>query len=385
MMSRASSDPVNSFSIGDNVQGFNELPHARLIARKHNTNHREFLVEPDAVRILPDLIWNFDGPYADIPSIPLYYVAKLARQHVKVVLTGDGGDESFAGYDRYRANSLLGPYRLIPSPVRRTLVPLFLQFFREGTGRKSWRQTLRWLNTVSLAPERERYAHGISFFSFENAQKNLLYGPELREKVSGCDSLEGLLARYWSDHAAEPLDRMTFTDLMVRIPEYSNVKVDRITMMHGLEARSPFMDHRLVEFAATIPPELKTKGKKRKHLLRRLAQAHLPREVLNLTKKGFGSPINRWLRGELKGLSHHLLNNSELVRDGFFRQPYIDRLLREHESCRVNHGYKIWSLVNLETWYRVYFGQGDLERSRQNVKDIFHSWDRSARGEEKEC
>jgi asparagine synthase (glutamine-hydrolysing) len=376
MMSRASSEPVNTFTIGDNVQGFNEIPHARLIARSHGTNHREFLVEPDAVKILPDLVWTFDGPYADIPSVPLYYVSRLAREHVKVVLTGDAGDESFAGYDRYLANSLLGRYRMIPRPVRQHLVPSFLKLFPESTARKSWRQSLRWLNTVSLSPARESYAHGISFFSFENGEKEMLYGPELRRAVAGQNSMEGLLSRYWSDHASDPLDRMTYTDIMVRIPEYSNIKVDRITMMHGLEARSPFMDHRLVEFAATIPPELKVKGNKRKHLLRKLAASHLPREVLNLTKKGFGLPINRWLRGELKGLSHTLLKNSELVRDGLFAQPYIDRLLDDHESRRVNNGYKIWSLVNLETWYRTYFGDPDLETSRQNVKDLFHSWSR---------
>jgi asparagine synthase (glutamine-hydrolysing) len=167
---------------------------------------------------------------------------------------------------------------------------------------------------------------------------------------------------------------MTYTDLMVRIPEYSNIKVDRVTMMHGLEARSPFMDHRLVEFAATIPSRLKAPGRKRKHLLRQLAASHLPAEILNLTKKGFGLPINRWLRGELKGLSRMLLQNSELVRDGLFAQPFIDGLLDEHESRRVNNGYKIWSLVNLETWYRTYLGGSDLEASRQNVKEIFHSW-----------
>jgi asparagine synthase (glutamine-hydrolysing) len=374
MMSRASSEPVNTFTIGDNVQGFNEIPHARLVARKYGTNHREFLVEPDAVKILPDLVWTFDGPYADIPSIPLYYVSKLAREHVTVVLTGDAGDESFAGYDRYVANALLHRYRMMPRPVRRHLVPMFLNLFRESTARKSWRQSLRWLNTVSLAPERESYARGISFFSFENREKEMLYGPEMIRSVEGVNSMEGLLSRYWSDHASEPLDRMTYTDLMVRIPEYSNIKVDRVTMMHGLEARSPFMDHRLVEFAATIPSRLKAPGRKRKHLLRQLAASHLPAEILNLTKKGFGLPINRWLRGELKGLSRMLLQNSELVRDGLFAQPFIDGLLDEHESRRVNNGYKIWSLVNLETWYRTYLGGSDLETSRQNVKGLFHSW-----------
>jgi asparagine synthase (glutamine-hydrolysing) len=380
MMSLASEDPVNTFSIGDNIQGFNELPHARLTAERYETNHREFLVEPDAVSILPDLIWNFDGPYADVPSVPMYYVSQIARRYVTVALTGDGGDESFAGYDRYLANYYVNLYRHLPGPIRSRLIPAFLKFFPESTARKSWRQTLRWLNTMSLTPRGEGYAHGISFFSFENDQKEQLYGPEFQEQVRGVNSLEGVLSRYWSDNADDPLDRMTFTDLMVRMPEYSHIKVDRISMMHSLEARSPFMDHKLIEFAATIPPRLKLMKRRRKYILRKLAGSYLPPEILNLTKQGFGSPINRWLREELKGLSHLLLKDSRLVREGFFNQAYIDRLLAEHESSRVNHGYRIWSLVNLETWYRIYFGDRDPESSRENVRDIFGSWSSGSPG-----
>jgi asparagine synthase (glutamine-hydrolysing) len=226
---------------------------------------------------------------------------------------------------------------------------------------------------VSLLSARESYARGISFFSFENEQKDALYTPEFKRQVGDNNALEGLLARFWSDHAHEPLNRMMFTDLMVRMPKYSNIKVDRISMMYGLEARSPFMDHRLVEFAATIPPRLKMKGRRRKYLLKKIAERYLPGEIINLPKQGFGSPINAWLRGELRGLSEGLLRDSRLVKDGFFSQACIDGLLADHAAARLNNGPKIWTLVNLETWYRIYFGDRDPASGLANVKDLFLS------------
>lgn len=373
LMSQVAQEPVNSFSIGSNDAGYNELPHARLISRKNNTIHREFVVNPDAISILPDMIYHMDGPYADVPALPMYYVTKLARKYITVTLTGDGGDELFAGYDRYVAANILRLYRAIPMGLRKNIVPRLLAFFEERTDRKSWRQTLRWMNSMSLVPKPEAYARGISFFSFENEQKEKLYTPEFRHQVGTANSMEGIISRYWSDHANDDLGRMCYSDLMVRLPEYSHIKVDRISMMHGLEARSPFMDHKLIEFSATIPSKLKLKGKKRKYILRKLAQSYLPSEVLNLPKQGFGSPINRWLRGELKNLSHTLLNNAFLVKHGLFNQSCIDRLLAEHESRKINNGNKIWGLVNLETWYRIYFGGTTIEGSLENVKDIFHS------------
>jgi asparagine synthase (glutamine-hydrolysing) len=373
MMDGSPRDPTNTFSIGDRTRGFNELPHARLTAERYGTRHREFVVEPNAVEILPDLVWHLDGPYADIPALPMYYVMQLARRHVTVALTGDGGDESFGGYDRYIANQILSAYRRIPAFVRRHIVPRVLRLFEEKTARKSWRQTLRWMNSMSLIPERESYARGISFFSFENEQKEALYTPEFKRKVGDANALDGLLAPYWSEHAEAPVNRMMYTDLMVRMAKYSNIKVDRISMMYGLEARSPFMDHRLVEFAATIPPRLKMKGRKRKYLLKRIAERHLPESIINLPKQGFGSPINAWLRGELRGLSEGLLKPSRLVRDGFFDPSCIDGLLADHAASRLNNGPKIWTLINLETWYRIYFGDSDPASELGNVKDLFRS------------
>jgi asparagine synthase (glutamine-hydrolysing) len=303
----------------------------------------------------------------------MYYVAKLARKYITVTLTGDGGDELFAGYDRYIAGQILHLYCAVPLPLREKLIPRFLAFFKERTTRKSWRQTLRWVNSMSMVPENEAYARGISFFAFENEQKDQLYTDEFKHCIGAVNSMEGIMSRYWSDHASDTLGRMSYSDLTVRLPEYSHIKVDRISMMHGLEARSPFMDHKLIEFSATIPSRLKLKRKKRKYLLRKIAASYLPPEILNLPKQGFGSPINKWLRGELKRLSHTLLKNALLVKDGYFKQSYIENILAEHESRKINNGNKIWGLVNLETWYRIYFSDTTIENSRENVRDIFHS------------
>ena len=375
LMSKISQTPVNSFSIGDKTQGFNELPHAGAIARKYNTNHRELVVQPEAVQILPDLIYHLDGPYADVPALPMYYVAKMASEHVKVVLTGDGGDESFGGYDRYLANQMLVHYRKLPLFLRRKLIPFFLDLFHEKTARKSWKQSLRWFNNMSMLPKGESYARGISFFSFENEQKKMLYTPEFQSRLEGVDSLSGILSRFDDDDIRAPLNKMTYCDLTIRVPEYSNIKIDRITMMHGLEARSPFLDHRLVEFAATIPPRLKLKKSRRKYLLREIAKQYLPAEIVGLPKQGFGSPINSWLRRELKSFSNHLLRDeSQLVQHGLFNQSYINSLLDGHASKKVNDGNRIWSLVNLEIWYRINFGDRDPVVARENLKDRFHSW-----------
>ena len=370
-MSQLSNAPINSFSIGNREKGFNELPGAKHIAESFNTNHHELRIDPNVIQILPDLIWHLDGPYADIPAIPMYYVAKLARENVTVVLTGDGGDESFAGYDRYIANLLLVQYRKIPGPVRKQLVPSLLNLFSEKTARKSWRQTLRWFNDTSLHPSRESYARGISFFSFENEQKEALYTPEFAKSVESANSHDGLLDRYWSDHATDPLNRMMYTDLMVRMAEYSNVKVDRISMMHSLEARSPFMDHHLVEFAATIPPGLKIKNRQRKHIIRKITEKQLPQGIVNLPKKGFSSPINQWLRGPLSYFASHLLRNSTLVDNQLFQASYIDNLLRDHMRKRFNNGTKIWGLINLEVWHRIFMSDQRPVDALGQVKKSF--------------
>ncbi len=374
MMSQMSSEPVNSFSIGGREREFNELPGAKLIADKFKTNHHQLIIEPNAIQILPDLIWHLDGPYADIPAIPMYYVAKLAREKVKVALTGDGGDESFAGYDRYIANLLLTKYAKIPAFVREYIIPRILRSFEEKTARKSWRQSLRWFNDLSRHPSAESYARGISFFAFENEQKQELYTPNFTKEVAQVDSLQSLLGRYWSDHAIDPLSRMMYTDLMVRMPEYSNIKVDRISMMHSLEARSPFMDHRLVEFAATIPSDLKLKNRQRKYIIRKVAQRHLPKEIIALPKQGFSSPLNQWLRGPLNNFAQHILNHSTLVENDIFCAGYIKKLLHDHVRKRYNNGTKIWGLINLEIWHRIFLGDQSPIDALGCVKESFHQY-----------
>ena len=375
LMSGMSPEPVNTFSIGDSTQGYNELPNARLIAEHCRTNHNELVVHPDAVKILPDLIWHLDGPYADVPALPMYYVAKLAREHVKVVLTGDGGDESFAGYDRYIANLLLAKYRnYLPLIIREKIIPAILNLFKEKTERKSWRQSWRWFNTMSMLPDNESYARGISFFHFQNEDKERLYTDAFKEMVRGHNSLDGILSRFADDRVGDPVDKMTFSDLMIRVPEYSNIKIDRITMMHGLEARCPFLDHKLVEFAATIPTRIKLRHLNRKHLIKKLAVKYLPKKIAGLPKQGFGSPINTWLRGDLRGLAEGLLHSSMLVRDGLFRKGYIQTLLDQHASQQFNNGTRIWGLINIEIWYRINFGDRSPADMKENLKDLFHGW-----------
>ena len=375
IMSKLSSSPVNTFSIGDSSAGYNELPKAKIISDKYASNHYELIVNPDAIRILPDLIWNLDGPYADVPALPMYYVAQLAHNHVKVVLTGDGGDESFAGYDRYIANILLQKYRTyLPQYLRQKCIPAMLNLFEEKTERKSFKQSWRWFNTMSLLPPEQCYARGISFFSFQNEEKDQLYTDSFRKRVQGCNSLDGLLDLFSTDAIQDIVDKMSYCDLMVRVPEYSNIKIDRITMMHGLEARCPFLDHKLIEFAATIPSAIKLRLLNRKNVLKKMAKRYLPDEIIKLPKQGFASPINKWLRNELQGLSEKLLNDSRMAKDGIFDPNYLKLLLSQHSTKKFNHGTRIWAIINAEIWYRINFGESSSNNERDNLKDTFESW-----------
>ncbi len=357
IMSQYADKPVKTFSIGFQEDEFNELPYAQVVAQRYNTEHHEYIVEPDAVDILPKLVWHFDEPFGDSSAIPTYYVSQMTSQHVKVALNGDGGDESFAGYLRYLGYTFGRYYQRIPKIVRTHGITPFLALFNpEGNSlppalRKNLRR-LKFLNDLSQEPRERQYARFMTIFP--NALKTELYCHEVAQQFHRHDSLEYMFEYFHTDHTDHFTDAMLFSDVMTYLPGALLVKVDRTTMAHSLEGRSPFLDHILMEFAASLPANSKLHGTTLKFLLKKIGAKWLPQQILSRRKQGFGVPLERWFRHELRDMVHDTLASSAFVQAGIFKQAVIDRIIHEHHTGIQRHQYRIWLLLNLELWYRMF-------------------------------
>lgn len=352
MMSRLSSTHVKTFSIGFEDQSYNELPFARKIADLCKTDHHEFIVKPDAAEILPKLIWHYDEPYADSSAIPTYCLAQMTRQGVTVALNGDGGDESFAGYERYLADRLAGIYTNLPYWSGPALINWLVKSLSCDYKFKGFiRRLKRFLNALGDKPER-RYCRWICFF--DNQAKAQLYTHDFALKLNDLDSYEYIEGWYNSAVADAFLDRTLYVDVHTYLPDDLMVKVDIATMAHSLEARSPFLDHRLMEFAASLPHHLKLKGLKTKYFLKRAFRRFLPEEILNRPKMGFGVPLDRWFREDLREMAYDILLNRRAIERDYFQPEFIKDLLDSHCQKRADNSYRIWSLLILELWHRQF-------------------------------
>lgn len=352
VMSQLANRPIKTFSIGFHESEYNEIPFAAIVAKKFDTEHTEFIVKPDAVSILPKLVWHYNEPFADSSAIPTYYVAQLTRQHVTVALNGDGGDESFAGYERYIADKLAGYYEKVPSLVRKHIIKKCLAFIPHQENRRSFfRRLKRFVNGISEQAER-RYVRWIC--GFDNEMKNDLYTMAFAEKVTAIDSVDLIENWYHKADGTLFLDRTLFVDVMSYLPDDLLVKVDIAAMAHSLEARSPFLDHKLMEFAAALPPHYKLNGLQSKYLLKKAFASLLPATVLHRKKMGFGVPIDRWLRKELKDITCQILLEKRSIERGLFKEQAVRMLIDEHLSKRTDNSYRIWTLLFLELWFRMF-------------------------------
>jgi asparagine synthase (glutamine-hydrolysing) len=363
MMARLTPGPVPAFSIGVEEQGFNELPYARLVAQRYGLEAHERVVKADVVKLLPEMVYHMDEP-SDPFALGVYLVAGVAREHVKVVLGGDGGDESFAGYDRFAGNRLADLYCLLPGWFRRTVMKRLVALVPESFGYKSLAQKAAWMNEMSFYRGGERYAHSMSFLRFTQGAKEELFTAACRRKVQDRDSVAKILVHFNADNARDLVDKMLYTDLMTRMPDHLLPIVDRMGMAHSLESRSPLVDYRLVEYAASIPAGLKLKGKDLKHILKKVAARYLPPELIERRKQGFGFPIGIWMRTQLRPLLVNLFQQSRLVEEGIFEPAFMQRLLNEHLAGRANHDFRLWILLNLEVWHRLNF-EGETVASMQ--------------------
>ena len=349
LMSEASSEPVKTFSIGFEEQDFSELHHARRIAEHVGADHHEFIVRPDAMEVLPLLVEHYGEPYADSSAIPTYYVARETRRHVTVALNGDGGDESFAGYERYAAMQLAERYHRLPAPLRKLAIqPAIGLLPSSETSRSRIRDAKRFIQAASL-PKRERYLRWVSVF--DPQAKHDLYSESFRQQTASVHPSEILDPWFAHANGSGIVDASLLTDIMTYLPNDLLVKVDIATMAVSLEARSPFLDHHVIEFAASLPEKFKLRGLTTKYLLKRVLQKLLPAENLERRKMGFGVPIGHWFRGEMQPFLRETLLSQKALGRGLFNPDAVKRLVELHTRGERDYAHQLWTLLMLELWF----------------------------------
>jgi asparagine synthase (glutamine-hydrolysing) len=354
LMAGASDRPVRTFSIGFDDPQYDELEHARTVARCFGTDHHEFVVKPDALAIVDDLIAHFDEPFGDSSAIPTWYVSELARRHVTVVLSGDGGDELFGGYDRYLPHARVATFdRWAPPGTRRVASLVWPMMPHGATGKNFLRRVAR--------DGCGRYLDEIGYF--QRDEKQALLTGDVQRRIDGADA-EARLARHFARLRALPWHaQMMHFDFETYLPEDILTKVDRMSMAHSIESRVPLLDNEVVEFAARLPASLKIRNGRRKHLLKLAAAGILPVDILERRKQGFGVPVGGWFRGDLREFFSDVLLSSRTRQRGYFRPRFVERLVREHVTGRRDHSQRLWGLVVFELWHRLYIdARGDAAR-----------------------
>jgi asparagine synthase (glutamine-hydrolysing) len=349
LMRRLTSGPVRTFSIGFDRPEYDELVYARQVARHLETEHHELVLKPDAVSLLPRLVWHYDEPFADSSALPAMWLCEMAREFVTVALSGDGGDETFAGYDRYRAARVAGWSDAAPLGVRRTLGRA-LSLLPPGPP-KSVRHGLRRFGDAIVLDARRRYGRWLTVV--DDDTKAELYTREFAAEVAGNDPLALLDAAYTASDAPSFVGATMHADVQLYLPDDLLVKMDIASMAHSLEVRSPLLDHQVVEFAARLPLSLKLRGLTQKYLVKRAMRGVLPDRVLRRRKMGFAVPIDHWFRDELRELAYDVLLDRRATARGYFRPGVVRRYLDEHVAGTARHHAQLWALLGLELWHRL--------------------------------
>jgi asparagine synthase (glutamine-hydrolysing) len=346
LMSQLSSAPVQTFSIGFDEESFDELRYARLAARAFGTDHHEEILKPQAAELLEDLVQHLDEPFGDSSALPTFMVSRMARRHVTVALSGDGGDEAFAGYQSHRVHQRdQGFHERVPGPVR--------QLLGAGLGAGARASGHRRLRRVAGAVRRANRPLEQRFNNiYDKGQRRRLFSAEVRREI-GAASEERLFADLLSaQRFPDFLSRVLYADTKAYLTNDILVKVDRMSMAHSLEVRAPLVDHRVLEFAAGIPSSLKLRDGVSKYIFKKMAATFVPRDIVYREKHGFGVPIAAWFRGELRDLLHdHLLGRSD-GGERFFDGAFVERMLREHQSGRWDWSPHLWALLVFRMWYR---------------------------------
>jgi asparagine synthase (glutamine-hydrolysing) len=351
-MAAASTETMKTFSIGFEESAYNELPRASLIARRFATDHHEFVVKPHAIDLLPTIVRHYGEPYADSSAIPSFYVAEMTRRHVTVALNGDGGDESFAGYLRHVANGLTGSLQTAPRGLRLALARLGSGLPGRSNPKGALSYAGRMLLSLAEDDPAQRYAMHVSVF--DEPDRADLLDPEFRATVDPARA-RAVIAEPWRAAAdLAPLDRVLAVDVKTYLPGDLLVKMDIATMAHSLEARSPLLDHEVMEFAASLPTAMKAGVTSRKRVLRDAYREILPGEILDGRKMGFAVPLGKWFRGELREYSREILLDPRTLDRGYFARRAIESMLDQHTNGKLDRSAQIWAALMLELWHREF-------------------------------
>jgi len=354
MMARLMNQPVNTASIGFRESGFDELPYARMVAEKFHTCAYEKTVEADAAKILDDLVWHFDEPFADSSMVPTYYVSQAARERVTVCLSGDGGDENFAGYRRYRFDVLENRIRtMLPYSLRRPVFGTLGWLYPKADWLPQIFRAKTLLTNLSL-PSEEGYFHSLSWF--DPKMKELLYQDPLKKALDGYDAFSVMKAYFDRTQGWDPLSRIQYVDIKTYLVDDILTKVDRASMAHSLEVRVPLLDHEVMEYAASIPPAYKLHNGDGKYVLKKALQGLLPSEVVTRRKMGFSIPLARWFRDSLKASFEERVFARDAFVSGLFDPSPIRQWWAQHQRGTRDYAYYLWALLVLECWGRKFLG-----------------------------
>ena len=343
--------PVQTFSIGFPIAAFDERAFARQASQHLGTEHHEAVVTPDALSILPQLIWHYDEPFGDSSAIPTMYLSRMTREHVTVALTGDAGDELFCGYERYRAVKLTGMADFVPPWARRIASSVISRLPTSVEHRSFRRRLKRLLESLAQDPER-RYLNWITIFN--SSRLEWLVTPELWALAKHEDPAECIISAFQQYPKRDFVTRTTATDLQTYLPCDILTKVDIASMAASLECRCPMLDHHVIELAARMPIEVKQTLKQSKKVLSETFSRLIPKDIQTRRKMGFGVPIDHWFRAELKPLLHDILLSSRCLQRGLLKEDSVRQLINEHTSGKFDHAYRLWNLLCLELWQRMY-------------------------------
>ncbi|RKY32726.1 MAG: asparagine synthase (glutamine-hydrolyzing) [Candidatus Omnitrophota bacterium] len=349
LMSELSSEKVKTFSIGFEEKEYSELKYAKNIARKFNTEHHEFIVKPKALEVLPLLVERYGEPYADSSCIPTYYVAQQTKRYVTVALNGDGGDELFAGYERYQGMVAAQLYKSLPKVIKMIISGSCRCLPDSINPKNRFRNIKRFMEAADLKTQ-YRYFRWMGIF--DDSLKNSLYSDNFSNKLDKLGPYQYLLDCFDKNENLDFLDKLLLIDATTVLPNDYLVKVDIAGMSNSLEGRSPFLDHKFMEFAASLPAEYKLRNFVKKYIMKKIIRRFVPKENIFRRKMGFAVPIAAWFRNEMKEfLCETILSERALAR-GYFKKEVVSTLVKQHLERQKDHAFQLWALLMLELWHK---------------------------------
>jgi asparagine synthase (glutamine-hydrolysing) len=351
IMAQENSKPIKTFSIGFEDNSYNELPYARLVARLYGTEHHELIVKPNAIEVLPELVRHYNEPFADPSALPSYYVTKMARESVTVALSGDGGDETFSGYENYGMMLRWQRADFIPNQIRKQICNWGEAIIEHLPYHNV---TARFSRGLQMLGGNLRDRYGLTMSIFKPQEKRMIYTPDFQVALQESIAANDIFKLFPWDESIDPIDWMMNHDQNHYLPDCLLVKIDVASMANSLEVRCPFLDHRFVEFSSSIPTNLKRNNVGGKLILRNLAKRFVPMEIVQKRKTGFGIPLEKWFRTDLYRFLREILMDDISLKRGLFNPIFLEKMVNDHKEGKRDWSTRLWALLFLELWFREF-------------------------------